>query len=317
MSRRISVSIMLVLPVLFFVCSPGHGADYPRKMVNIIVTAGAGGGEDTELRGFVPFLEKQLGVRVSIEDIAAASGKVACEKFQKIAPDGYNLLYTTFPKTIVLEYTSKVNFRTKDFTPVFAWTVSNQMLIVHADAWKTFNEFVNAAKAKPLAGGVTGRGSTTHTAGVLAMDALGLKVNWVPYEGSGETLASLAGKHIDFVVYLSSTHAGLVDAGMIRPLIMFADERDPLFPNVPIPKDLGFNVPSLPGIRGLVAPPNTPASIVKVIENACAAAIKEPKYLEWAKNRKVVIAPMYAPEFGRSISESYLKVEKIVPLLTH
>ncbi len=315
MSKRISIFVTIVLSALFLVCHLSIGAEFPKRMVNIIVTAGAGGGEDTELRGFIPFLEKQLGVRVSIENIAAAGGKIACEKFQKTVPDGYTLLFTTFPKTIVLEYTSKVNFRTKDFTPIFAWTWSNQMLVVHADAWKNFNEFINAAKTKTLAGGVTGRGSTTHTAGVLAMDALGLKVNWVPYEGSGETLASLAGKHIDFVVYLASTHAGLIEAGMIRPLVMFSDERDPLFPTIPIPKDLGFNVPSLPGIRGLVAPPNTPASIVKVFETACTNAIKEPKYVEWAKNRKMVIAPLYAPEFGQMVAGSYLKIEKILPML--
>jgi len=315
MSKRVPICFIIPLAILFLICPLTNGADFPKKNVKVIVTAGAGGGEDTELRGFIPFFESQLGVRVSIENIAAAGGKIACEKFQKTDPDGYTLLFTTFPKTVVLEYLGKVNFRTKDFTPIFAWTLSNQMLVVHADAWKNLNEFVNAAKAKTLAGGVTGRGSTTHCAGLLAMDALGLKVNWVPYEGSGETLASLAGKHIDFVVYLASTHAGLIEAGMIRPLVLFSDERDPLFPSIPIPKDFGFNVPSLPGIRGLVAPPNTPTSIVKVLEKACSGAIKEPKYIEWAKNRKMVISPIYAPGFAQMVAEAYPKIEKILPKL--
>ena len=315
MPRRMFILLIIVTASLFLICPLINGADFPKKPVKIIVTAGAGGGEDTELRGFIPFLQKQLGVSVSIENIASAGGKIACEKFQKTVPDGYTLLYTTFPKTIVLEYISKVNFRTKDFTPIFAWTWSNQMLVVHADAWKNFNDFVNAAKTKTLVGGVTGRGSTTHVAGLLAMDALGLKVNWVPYEGSGETLASLAGKHIDFVVYLASTHAGLIEAGMIRPLVLFNDKRDPNFPDIPIPKDLGFNVPALPGIRGIVAPPNTPASIVKVFEEASTKAIKEPKYIEWAKNRRIVILPLNAPEFGQMVNDAYPKVEKILPML--
>jgi len=315
MPRRMFIFLIMVSASLLLICPPINGADFPKKPVKIIVTAGAGGGEDTELRGFIPFLQKQLGVSVSIENIASAGGKIACEKFQKTVPDGYTLLYTTFPKTIVLEYISKVNFRTKDFTPIFAWTWSNQMLVVHADAWKNFNDFVSAAKAKTLVGGVTGRGSTTHVAGLLAMDALGLKVNWVPYEGSGETLASLAGKHIDFVVYLASTHAGLIEAGMIRPLILFNDKRDPNFPDIPTPKDLGFNVPALPGIRGIVAPPNTPASIVNVFEQACTKAIKEPKYIEWANNRKIVILPLNAPEFGQMVNDAYPKVEKILPML--
>jgi tripartite-type tricarboxylate transporter receptor subunit TctC len=256
-----------------------------------------------------------LGVNVFIENIAGAGGKIAFEKIQKTEPDGYSLIFSTFPKSITMEYMDKVNYRTTAWTPIYAWTWSNQMLVVHADAWKNFNDFVKAAKAKTLVGGFTGRGSTTHVAGLLAMDALGIKVNWVPYEGSGETLAALAGKHIDFVMNLASTNAPLVEAGKLRALILFSDERDPYFPDIPLPKDLGFSVPSLPGIRGLMAPPNTPSSIVKVLEEACSKTIKEPNYLEWAKKRRMVILPLTASEFGRMLIETYPKVEKIYPML--
>jgi len=73
-----------------------------------------------------------------------------------------------------MEYMEKVSYRTKDFTPVYAWTRSNQLLVGYVDRWKTFDEFLKAAR--PNAGGrVTGRGSTVHVAGLLAADALGLK----------------------------------------------------------------------------------------------------------------------------------------------
>ena len=65
------------------------------------------------------------------------------------------------------------------------------MLFVPADSWKTFDEFVKAAKAKPLAGGLSGRGSTTHLVGLIAMDELDIKANWVPYEGSAGSVAAL------------------------------------------------------------------------------------------------------------------------------
>ncbi len=69
-----------------------------------------------------------------------------------------------------IEYLDKpTRYRTRDFTPVFVWGRSNQLLLIHAETWKTFDEFVKAARTRPLAGGLSGRGSTTRLAGLLAV----------------------------------------------------------------------------------------------------------------------------------------------------
>jgi len=131
-----------------------------------------------------PFLEKHLGTSVIIENQPGAGGKIAFEKFQKTEPDGHTLITYTFPKSVIIEYQGKTGFKTRDFTPIFAWSRSSQLLVVNGETWKTFSEFLKAAKAKTLAGGLSGRGSTTHLMGLIALDELGIKANWVPYEGS-------------------------------------------------------------------------------------------------------------------------------------
>ena len=281
----------------------------------MVVTAGPGGGEDVEARGIAPFVEKHLGVNVMIENQAGAGGKIAFEKFQKTDPDGYTLITYSFPKSIILEYMGKVNFRTSDYTPVCAWSVSNQMLVVHVDGWKTFDEFLKAAKSKVLSAGLSGRGSLTHLAGLIAMDQLGIKVNWVPYDSAVESTAALAGKHLDFTICLPTSGAPLVDAGKLRPLIIFGDKRDPFFPNVPIPKDLGYDMPSLQAIRGVEAPPKTPDSIVRILEEAFGKAVKEPGFIEFAKKRKLVLNPLSSQEYAKAVAETYPKVEKFQQML--
>jgi len=296
--------------VLILISPLSNGADFPKKPVKIIVTADAGGGEDTEARGIAPYAEKHLGVRVMIENQPGAGGKIAFEKFQKTEPDGYTLITYTFPKSIIIEYMGKTNYRTKDFTPVFAWSRGNQLLVVHADTWKTFDEFLKTAKAKTLSGGLSGRGSTTHLAGLIAIDELGIKVNWVPYEGAAGSTSALAGKHLDFTICLATSAIPLIHAGKLRPLMLFSDRRDPYLPDVPIPKDIGFDITALPAIRGAQAPPNTSPSIVKVLEEAFYKAVREPDYIEWAKKRKMVIHPLNAQEFGKAVAEAYPNVEK-------
>lgn len=291
------------------------GADFPKKPVKMIVCSAAGGGEDMEARAIAPFVEKHLGVGVSVENQPGAGGKIAFEKFQKTEPDGYSLIMYTFPKSIIIEYIDKTNFKTRDFTPVFAWSRGNQVLVVHADAWKTPSEFLKAAKAKNLSGGLSGRGSTVHLAGLIAVDELGIKVNWVPYEGSAGSVTALAGKHLDFTICLATSAMPLTKAGKLRPLIVFSDKRDPYLPDVPIPKDLGFDMTSIPGIRGVEAPPRTPASVVKVLEEAYSKAVKEPAFIEVARNRQIVLHPLGSREYGQLVETTYPKVEKFQGML--
>ena len=296
-------------------CPAVWGADFPKKPVKMIVCSAAGGGEDLEARAIAPFVEKYLGVSVGIENQPGAGGKIAFEKFQRTEPDGYNLIMYTFPKSIIIEYIDKTNFRTKDFTPVFAWSRGNQVLVVHADTWKTFDEFLKAAKAKTLSGGLSGRGSTVHLAGLVAVDELGIKVNWVPYEGSAGSVTALAGKHLDFTICLATSAVSLTRAGKLRPLVVFSDKRDPYLADVPIPKELGFDTTSMPGIRGVEAPPRTPAPIVKVLEEAFSKAVKEPAFIEVAKNKQIVLQPLGSREYGQLVEATYPKVEKYKDML--
>ncbi len=318
MIKQTMRSIGFVLSLLFFpafLCMPANSADFPKKPVKIIVTADIGGGEDSEARAIAPFLEKHLGVNVTIENQAGAGGKIAFERFQKTEPDGYTLITYTFPKSVIIEYMMKANYRTKDFTPIYAWSRSNHLLVVHTDTWKTLDEFVKAGKTRVLSGGLPGRGTPSQLAGLETVDKLGIKVNWVPYEGAAGSLAALAGKHLDFTICIPATATSLIDAGKIRPLVLFSEEKDPFFPHVPLSRDLGFDITPIPGIRGIEAPPRTPAQIVKIIEEAAAKAVKEPGFLDWAKKKKVVLHPLNAQEFGQVIEATYPKAVKFQTML--
>jgi tripartite-type tricarboxylate transporter receptor subunit TctC len=313
-----------MFPVLkFFVAAaaagllsaPVFGADFPTKPVKLIVTAAAGGGEDTEARAIAPFVERHLRTQIVIENQPGAGGKIAFEKFVKTEPDGYTLITYTFPKSVIIEYQGKTGYKTSDFTPIFAWSRSSQLLVVNAETWKTFNEFLTAAKAKTLSGGLSGRGSTTHLMGLIALDELGIKVNWVPYEGSAGSVAALAGKHLDFTISLATSAVSLIQAGKLRPLLLFSDKRDPSLADVPIPKDLGYDMSFIPTLRGVEAPPKTPAAIVKLLEDAFSKAAREPEFIEIAKKRKMVLEPVGSQEFAKAVANVYPKIAKLQPML--
>jgi len=314
--KRGSLSGLMIVVGLLLIIQPTRGADFPKKPVKIVIPSGVGGGEDSDGRALAPFLQKYFGVNVLIENQPGAGGKIAFERFQKTEPDGYSIVLNNFPKSIIIEYMGKVNFKTRDFIPISSWNRSNQLMVVHGDTWKDFNDFLRAAKAKVLSGGLMGRGSTTQLAGLIAVEEFGVKVNWVPYDGNAEALAAIAGKHLDFVVCLSSSATSLIEAGKLRPILLLGDTRDPFLPDVPIPKDLGFNVSSFfPAMRCAFAPPHTPPAIVKVWEDAFTKAVKEPVYIDWAKKRKIALHYLGGQEFGKVVLDTYSWIEKFQHIL--
>ena len=294
---------------------PVHAQKFPTKPVKLIVTAAAGGGEDTEARAIAPYVEKHLGTSIVIENQPGAGGKIAFEKFQKVEPDGYTLITYTFPKSVIIEYEGATGYKTRDFTPVFAWSRSSQLLVVNAESWKTFEEFLKAAKGKTLSGGLSGRGSTTHLMGLIALDELGINANWVPYEGSAGSVAALAGKHLDFTICLATSAVSLIQAGKLRPLLLFSDKRDPYLADVPIPKDLGYDMTFIPTLRGVEAPPNTPAAVVKILEDAFRKAAAEQGFAEVAKKRKIVLQPVGSAEYAKAVSDVYPRIAKLKDML--
>src|SRR4030066_356125 len=201
-------------------------------------------------------------------------------------PDGYTLISYTFPRSIIIENMSKTHFRTKDFTPIFAWSVGDQLLVVPPDTYKTFDEFLKDAKIKTLTGAIPVRGGTSHLAGLLLADGLGINVNWMPYKGSASSIAALARKDADFTICLATALPSWIRAGKIRLLAVLPDRRGscgPYFPDIPTLKELGYDITYVTIRHVVEAPPDTPPHIVRVLEEAFGKAVKESVYIEWAR----------------------------------
>ena len=288
---------------------------FPQKPIKIITGPGY---EDTDVREIAGYVKKYLGVDVLVENIVGFWGKTAFEKFQMTEPDGYTLISYTFPRSIIVENMSKTNFRTGDFTPIFAWSVGNQLLVTHPETYKTFDELLKEAKIRTLRGAIPLRGGTSHLAGLLLADGLGINVRWMPYTGSAPSIAAVARKDVDFTICLATVLPSWIRAGKIRLLAVFPDRRGPhshFFRDIPTLKELGYDI-SYVTIRHVVeAPPNTPPHVVRILEEAFSNAVKEPAYIEWAWKNYVIIDPLNAQEFSKEVEASYPRIEKVKEML--
>jgi tripartite-type tricarboxylate transporter receptor subunit TctC len=267
-----------------------------------------------EARGIAPYVQKYLGVPVSVENVPGAQTKIGMTKAWKAKADAYTLVVFTMPTPILVEKTMEVEYKSGEFSFVYGWSKNVVALFVNSETWKTFDEFLTVARKKTLSCGVANLWSVPHLGGLLLSDGLGLKVNWVPYDGAGELVASLAGKHTDFAINMIPSALPLVRAGKIRPLLVLADSHE-YYPGVPIPQDMGYKIDIIASIRGTAASPNTPSDRIKILETAFSKAVQDKQYLEWAQKLEIPISPVDSRQLTENTIEMYRIVERYSGLL--
>ncbi len=288
---------------------------FPQRPIKIITGSG---GENEDIREIIPHIRKSLGVDILVENIVGFWNKMVFEKFNTANSDGYTLISYTFPRSIIIEMMTDAQFRTSEFTPVYAWASGNQLLVVPADSYENFNEFLKDAKKRRLKCAIPLRWGITHVTGILLAKGLGIDVEWINYEGSASSIAALSRKEIDFTICLANSIMAWLKTGKIRPLVLFPDKRNPqypFFPEVPTLKELGYEVEQITIRHVIEAPPNTPTHVVKVLGDAFGRAIKEPSYAKWANKNLVIIDPLNSEDFSKEIRETYKKIEKIRDVL--
>jgi tripartite-type tricarboxylate transporter receptor subunit TctC len=158
--------------------------------------------------------------------------------------------------------------------------VSSTPTIITAAAktpWKTFKDLVADAKKRP--GQITvgaSLGSTSQYSIALAAKAAGIKLKYVPYDGTAKRMNAILGGHVD-LVDSNLTQKSKVDAGLLRFLASMSEQRLSAMKEVPTLKELGYDVEYSVN-RGIMVPKGTPAAVKKKLGEACAAAAKEPEF---------------------------------------
>ena len=148
--------------------------------------------------------------------------------------------------------------------------------MVSADSpYKTYQEFIAAAKKNP--GKMTLAGSAQYSANHMATERLNkladVKVNYVPFKGTGDLISSLIGMHVDGAMgYLP---LAIQQNSRVRTLAVATEKRHPALPDVPTFKELGLYWVD-GAYRGIAMPKSTPIEIQKKMSDYMAKLNADP-----------------------------------------
>jgi len=220
----------------------------PKKPVELIIMAGAGGGADQIARLLQGLVEKKnLSPRPIIPiNKAGGSGAEALRYLQDKAGDDHTILVTlnSFYTTPVIQKDLGVDV-TK-FTPIGRMAVDNFLLWVHSDMTditdlKSYVAAVKAAGNTWKVGG-TGSGQEDSILTALMEKEFGYDVTYIPFPGGGTVAKNLVGKHVDSTVNNPAEQNEFYRAGNTKPLVQFTASRLPAYPDIPTAHELGVDM---------------------------------------------------------------------------
>lgn len=292
-------------------------AAFPSKPVTLIVPFPAGGSTDRHLRIVAQDASKYLGQPVVVENRPGAGGTLGPATMAKTArPDGYTV--SLYPLGMLrMPYMQKTNWHPiDDFTFILGLSGYTFGFTVRADSpYKTFNEYIEAARQSPgkIDYGSTGVGSSPHLLiEEIAINA-GVKLNHVPYRGNADMQQALLGGH----VMAQSDATGwdqFVDAGKMRLLVTFGEQRTTRWPDVPTAKELGYKVVSV-SPYGLAGPKGMDPAVVKVLHDAFKKALFDPASMEVMKQLNQEPAYKGSDEYKQWAEATFVKDKVLIEQL--
>ncbi|OUM02794.1 Bug family tripartite tricarboxylate transporter substrate binding protein [Variovorax sp. JS1663] len=253
---------------------------WPVKPVKLVVPFPPGGGTDIVARGLGQKLADKLGQPVVIDNKPGAATLIGADAVAKAPPDGYTLLVsgsTTYSVNPALRARLPYD-PLKDLAPVAIIAKAPLVLVVGTAApWRSVAELAAAAKAKPL--GIRyatfGSGSGPHLAGELFAMAAGVKLQDVPYKGSGQSTVALIGGEIEMGIDTVAAVAPHVRSGKLRALAVVGTTRSSMLPEVPTMAELKLPEATFDAWYGIAAPAGTSAPVIRKLTASVDAAMAD------------------------------------------
>jgi putative tricarboxylic transport membrane protein len=312
---RLSILIGLFCAMANHLCFvPAAADDYPKGPIRWLLTMPPGGSNDRAVRIMQPFLEKELGVPVIVENRPGAGGEVCTTYLYHEKPDGYKIMTASMPDLAAVSIRQNPVYGFEDIVPLIAMFRDFRVLLVKKDSpLNTLVDFIEGAKKGPgkMSIGVTNQ-SGPHFMAVCLQKSLNLDFKVVPFQGGGPAMTAVLGGHVT-----ANWGDGIGRLGFreqTKCIAVSTGQPHPVWPEgKPVNDQLrgyGSTLPDLPLVTSVYVRNDFNKSYperYRKLQNAFLKASQNKDYLEMEKKQQLDLIRLWEPgeNFLKEFKEQY------------
>ncbi len=290
---------------------------YPTKPIVILIPFSAGGATDLGARTLAPYLEKELGVPVVIENKPGANGWICYAELLKAKPDGYTLAALQTPGLVMGELNPSVkrpSFESFDY--IANHVIDTGVIAVKADEKRFTNvkELIEYAKTHDLTISANGVASSTHLAALSINEKFGVKLRPVQFAGASEALTAVLGGHVDLLNVKVGEILQPMKDGQFKVLGVMTKERVPQLPNIPTFKETAGEVIGY-STRGIGAPKGLSPEVMEKLQMAVEKAMKNPEHIKKMEAMGLAVDGRKGEDYKKMVAEEEKNLKGLVYLL--
>jgi tripartite-type tricarboxylate transporter receptor subunit TctC len=274
-TRRPLLLAALAAPALAL--RPARAQGWPSQPIRLVVASAAGGNADVVARLVANELEPELGQRILVENLAAASGMRATEAVARAAPDGHTWLVGTSSQlvhNIALFDPLPVDI-TRALRGVAMINEAPGVLVVRADhPARDLADFIARARAEPerFVMGSGPAGTTTHIIGLHFAERSGARFEHLPYPAGSQAMRDILGGRVTCMFDIAVTALPQIRGGAVRGLGVSSPTRLAAAPDLPTLIEGGIGDFVAGTWNSIALPAATPAPILARV-NALVNAV--------------------------------------------
>ncbi len=313
MKSRISVTAFVVAIVAITLgATPAMAAGLPCSTAKLIVPWSPGGGTDVIFRIIAEAANKAgADPQLQVVNIGGQGGNKGAKEAVKAKADGCTL-FAIHQSAITSYFTGRVDFSVEAFDTVALLTRTPPIIGAHPGVpYNSVTDLVAAAKASPgtILTGAT-LGSTSHFWFLLLEDAAGIKLKYVPYDGTRQRMTALLAKNIDLGEINLAAAVKLIQGNELKALGIFTQERNPQIPEVPTLREQGIDLVAGTD-RGIVVPKGTPKDAIAQWEQVLKKAMEDPEVVSSFAKKGTAIVFMGSDEYRMYFEKTFSKWEEV------
>jgi tripartite-type tricarboxylate transporter receptor subunit TctC len=275
-------TLLIALASAAVLASGGASAQtYPSRPITLIAPFPAGGPLDTIARILSEPMRVALGQPIVIENVPGAGGNLGVGRLARAAPDGYTIGIGQWSTHVVNPITYKLPYDVlKDFEPIALLTNTPQVIIARKDfPAKDAKELLAWLKANPgkATAATVGAAGGAQVSAVYFADAVGTKLQFVPFRGGGPAVQEMIAGRVDLMLDQGANALGHVRDGTLKAYAVMAKDRWPALPDVPSLDETGAKGLYVAYWHAMWAPKGTPKEIVAKLNGAVVHALADPK----------------------------------------